>query len=83
MSRTLSSPLHTALSDFLIRKRKEADLTQADVAQRLGRYQSFVATVEKGQRRIDVVDLFLFANAIGFDPVEAVMVLKDVENERV
>lgn len=76
MSRTLASPLHAVLIDFLIAKRKQAGLTQAEVAARLNRYQSFVATVEQDQRRIDVVDLFLFAEAIGFDPVEGIEALK-------
>lgn len=76
MSRTLASPLHQALIKFLIEKRKEAGLTQAEVAKHLGRYQSFVATVESGQRRIDVVDLIEFSDAIGFDPSEAVKHLR-------
>jgi hypothetical protein len=42
------------------------------VAKRLRRYQSFVATVESGQRRIDVVELLDLADAIGFDPREAI-----------
>jgi transcriptional regulator with XRE-family HTH domain len=68
MSRTLQSPKHEALRAFLVEKRKKAGLTQADVADALGRHQSFVATVESGQRRIDVVELLEFAGAIGFDP---------------
>ncbi len=76
MSRTLASPLHKALIDFLIEERKMAGLTQAQVAKNMGRYQSYVATVESGQRRIDIVDLFTFADAIGFDPVKAIKRLK-------
>jgi hypothetical protein len=53
-------------------------LTQAEVAAKLGRYQSFVATVESGQRRIDVVEFLDFADAIGFDPREAIKKLKSV-----
>ncbi len=49
-----------------------AGLTQADVAKKLRRYQSFVATVESGQRRIDVVEFLDFADAIGFDPRDAI-----------
>jgi transcriptional regulator with XRE-family HTH domain len=60
------------LKDFLIEKRKKAGLTQAAVAKKLRRYQSFVATVEAGQRKIDVVELLAFADAIGFDPREAI-----------
>jgi hypothetical protein len=59
MSRTLHSPRHEALRVFLVEKRKKAGLTQAEVAARLDRYQSFVATVERGQRRIDVVEFWI------------------------
>jgi transcriptional regulator with XRE-family HTH domain len=72
MSRTVQSLRHKALRAFLVEQRKKARLTQQDVATRLKRYQSFVATVEAGQRRIDVVELLAFAEAIGFDPKEAV-----------
>ncbi len=72
MSRTLRSSRHEALRGFLLEKRKKAGLTQAQVAKKLRRYQSFVATVEGGQRKIDVVELMAFAEAIGFDPREAI-----------
>lgn len=41
--------------------RKAAGLTQADVARRLGRPQSFVSKCESGERRVDVVELAAFA----------------------
>jgi hypothetical protein len=47
-------------------------MTQAEVAKKLRRYQSFVATVESGQRRIDVVEFLAFAAAIGFDASRAI-----------
>jgi transcriptional regulator with XRE-family HTH domain len=78
MSRTLDSPRHEALTRFLIDKRKRAGLTQAELALKLGRYQSFVATVESGQRRIDVIELLDLADAIGFDPREAIKMLRSV-----
>jgi transcriptional regulator with XRE-family HTH domain len=56
----------------LVERRKKAGLTQAEVAKRLGRYQSYVATIESGQRRIDVVEFIALAAAIGFDPANAV-----------
>jgi hypothetical protein len=39
----------------------------------------FVATVEGGQRKIDVVELLAFAEAIGFDPREAIKRLSAVK----
>jgi transcriptional regulator with XRE-family HTH domain len=72
VSRTLSSPRHHALARFIRAERKNAGLTQADVAKQLRRYQSFVAAVEMGQRRIDVVELLDFATTIGFDARDAI-----------
>lgn len=48
--------------------RERAGLRQAQVARALGRHQPFIATLESGQRRIDVVELIELAEAIGFDP---------------
>jgi transcriptional regulator with XRE-family HTH domain len=76
MSRTLRSARHEALVALLVEKRREAGLTQAQVAKKLKRYQSYVAIVESGQRRIDVVEFLDFADAIGFDPRDAIKRLR-------
>lgn len=49
-------------------RRKAAGLTQVDVAKRLGRPQSFMTSIENGERRLDVVELINLAKAISFDP---------------
>ncbi|KJC59068.1 XRE family transcriptional regulator [Bradyrhizobium sp. LTSPM299] len=72
MSTTIRSPRQKALVAFIVEKRKAAGLTQADVAKRLKRYQSFVATLESGQRRVDVIELMDLADVIGFDVREAI-----------
>lgn len=41
--------------------RNAAKLTQAQVAQRLGKPQSYVSKVETGERRIDPIELAQFA----------------------
>jgi len=78
MSRTLQSARHEALIALLVETRREAGLTQAQVAKKLKRYQSYVATVESGQRRIDVVEFLDFADAIGFDPRDAIKRLRSI-----
>ena len=72
MPRTLGRPRHEALRNFIVEQREEAGLTQHEVSARLDRPQSFIASIETGQRRVDVVELLDLAEAIGFDPHEAV-----------
>jgi transcriptional regulator with XRE-family HTH domain len=42
-------------------------MTQADLAKRLGRHQPFVANIESGERRVDLVELLDIADIIGLD----------------
>ena len=72
MPRTLGSPRHEALRKYLIQKRKDAGLTQHELAAALKRSQSYVATIETGQRRIDVVELIDLADVLGFRPPDAI-----------
>jgi transcriptional regulator with XRE-family HTH domain len=45
-------------------------MTQANLAERLGRAQTFVSKVEKGERRIDVIELIQVLTVMRADPVE-------------
>jgi len=53
---------------LMIEARKAAGLTQVELAERLGEFQSFVSRYERGERRLDVVEFIEVAAAIGFDP---------------
>ncbi len=72
----LQKSIHT--SDYevflrlLRRVRAEAGLTQSELAQRLGQTQSFVSKCERGERRLDVVELRWFCDAMGVPLVEFV-----------
>ncbi len=62
-------------SDFrarLVRARRDAQLTQAALARRLGRPQSFVSKFERGERRLDVVEFIEIARILGLDPMQIV-----------
>jgi transcriptional regulator with XRE-family HTH domain len=48
--------------------REQAGLTQQQLAKRLRKPQSFVSNYERGQRRIDILELLLIVEAIGADP---------------
>ena len=45
--------------------RKKSGLTQQQLAERLQQTQSFVSKCERGERRLDIVEVRAFCNAIG------------------
>lgn len=55
------------LREVLIRERKRAGLSQAALAAKLGKPQSYVSKCEQGERRVDVVELLAIADALGAD----------------
>ncbi len=57
----------TLLSAF----RKEADLTQWELADALGKTQTFVSQSERGSRRVDFVEFIAWARACGKPPQDA------------
>jgi transcriptional regulator with XRE-family HTH domain len=69
MPRSLFSEPYGELLRLLKNARQEAGLRQVDLAGRLGKPQSFVSKVERGERRLDVVELIVVARAIGVDEI--------------
>ncbi len=78
LHKTLTTKRHAALIDLLVTAREKAGLTQTELADRLGEYQSFVARLESGQRRIDVVELMTIAEALGQNPARIIEKLKQL-----
>ena len=67
MARSLRTPGHLALLRALTDARKAAGMTQQQLADRMKRPQSFVAKVEGGERRLDVVEFAEWTIALGAD----------------
>jgi transcriptional regulator with XRE-family HTH domain len=51
----------------LVEARKQAGLTQVEVARRLGKAHSFVSKCELGERRVDFIELEQLAKMYGKD----------------
>jgi transcriptional regulator with XRE-family HTH domain len=68
MSRSVFSEPYEVLLQALVEGRRSAGLRQADLAELLGKPQSFVSKYETGERRLDVVELLVVSRSIGLDP---------------
>ena len=62
----------------LVSARNAAGLTQQDVANRLGRLQSFVSKYERGERRLDVVEFVSICRALEVDPCGIVREIEEL-----
>jgi len=63
--KSIYSPEQSELLSLLREKRKEAGLSQIELAKRLSRSQSFVSKYESGELRLDLVQLSLVCRALG------------------
>lgn len=79
MPKTLVDARHKALIELIIRKRKEAGFKQTDLADRMKVYQSLIARLESGQRRVDVIELIRLGEILGFDASLAVRELMEID----
>lgn len=75
LTKSLHLPEHRAFCELLVAARRKAHLTQAAVAKQLKRPQSFIAKVEGGERRLDVIEFIDFVKAIKADPIQILRTL--------
>ena len=68
MPSSIFTQRHQELIGFIASTRKAAGVTQVELADRLGKPQSFVSKVERGERRLDVIEFCQFAEALGNSP---------------
>lgn len=75
MTRSIFTDAYATFIETLTNARVAAGITQADLAARLGKPQSFVSKVETGARRLDVIEFCAVARAIGREPEELLSAL--------
>lgn len=69
MESTVHSEASRVLQRLLVDARKSGGLRQVEVAARIDEPQAFVSAVERGERRLDVIEFARYCRAIGADPV--------------
>ncbi len=70
VKKSLYERSYAAFTELLKEERRKAGLTQAMLAKKLRRPQSYVSKYERGDRRLDVIEFLEIARAIKFDPSE-------------
>ena len=70
MRRWVSSQSYRVAISTVVDARNEAGLTQRQLAERLGKPPSFVAKIETGERRLDLVEFVAIGRALGLDPAD-------------
>lgn len=71
MSRSTHHPHYQALLALLRELREGAGVTQSGLGEHLGNTQTFVSKVERGERRIDLVEFVEICEALAIDPRRA------------
>lgn len=68
MPKTILTGANAVVVEAVRAERKRAGLTQDQLAERIGKDQSWVSLVERSQRRLDVVEFIEVAEALDVDP---------------
>ena len=67
---------YQTLKALLVKARRDAGLTQSELAAKLSRPQSFVSKYERGERRLDLIEFLEVTNALGARPEQFIKALR-------
>jgi transcriptional regulator with XRE-family HTH domain len=72
MAKEIRSPRSDALRKLIKLERTRAELTQGQLAERLGWDQKTVSDIETGGRKVSAIELIQLGEVLGFDPAAAI-----------
>lgn len=70
MAGAIYSDAQNYVAQALAVTRHDAGLKQADLAKAIGKHQFYIFDIERDQRRVDILELYVIARALGAEPVE-------------
>ena len=76
MTKTIYAPEYRILLQILKDSQKKSNLTQIDIAKKLGKNQSYVSKILSGERRIDVFELMQLVQVLDLEIVDLLQKLK-------
>ena len=83
MPNSLHTSRHKAIVKAIVKARRDSGLSQTDVAKAMGGSwsQPIMVTVEKGGRRIDLVELLKLADILGININALIDQLREIPEE--
>jgi ribosome-binding protein aMBF1 (putative translation factor) len=82
MDKSIHSTEYAVFLRVFRETRRRAGLTQVGLAHKVGQIQSFISKCERGERRIDVVELRTFCRAFGLSLKQFVASLERATERR-
>lgn len=83
MTRSVFLQSYGVLTQCLVEARVAKGVTHIELAELLGRPQSFVSKVEGGDRRLDVIEFLQITTALSVDPEPIIQsVVAALDNDR-
>ena len=70
MDKTIYSRQGACLQEMLVKLRRDAGLTQRQLAVKLNREHNLIGRLELGERRLDLVEFYWLCKACGADPAK-------------
>jgi len=72
MPSSLHSHCYQIFRSLIVSAREKSGLTQVQIAERLGKPQSFISKYERGERRLDFPEFIELADVLGIDVADFV-----------
>ena len=76
MTKSVFTESYKKLCELLVDARKNASMTQQQVANKLNRPQSFVTKYEKGERRLDIIELIEIVDILNIDIIKIIKAIQ-------
>jgi transcriptional regulator with XRE-family HTH domain len=80
MSKEIYTPRHDALRRLIKLERQRNELSQAELAERLGWDQTTVSHIETGSKRVTAIELIELSEVLGFNLCAAIKRIAKVKD---
>ena len=78
MTKSVFSSRYRCLTEALVSARRDAGLTQRELADRLSKPQSYVSKYERSERRLDIIEFLAIIKALDGDVADVTAIIERI-----